>query len=55
MMFVATPEAGVPSAGAMSACPLGRVTVHVNVGEARFAFNARSVLSAIVPSLSWKV
>ena len=53
--LVATPEAGVPRAGATSACPLGRVTVPVNVGEARLALRARSVLSAIVPSLSWKV
>ena len=37
--FVITHEAGVPSAGAMRACPLGRTTVPVNVGEAKLAFS----------------
>lgn len=44
-MFVAS----VPADG------VGTVTVPVNVGDASGAFSARSVSSAIVPSLSWKV
>ena len=55
--LVATPEAGVPRAGATSACPLGRVTVPVNVGEARGAFSvsnssiaACTVVAAIPPA-----
>ncbi len=45
VQLVRAPEAGVPKAGAIKACPLGNTTVPVNVGEAKSAL--RSKLSAV--------
>lgn len=47
--FVSVPLAGVPSAGATNACPLGSVTVPVNVGDASVAFRARSLVRLVTP------
>lgn len=55
VQLVRVPDVGVPSTGAIRACPLGNTTVPVKVGEARFALSARSVLSASVPFLSCRV
>ncbi len=40
VQFVSVPDAGVPSAGATNACPDGKVTVPVNVGDANGASKA---------------
>jgi len=49
--FVITPLTGVPSAGAIRACQLGKTTVPVNVGDARRASSAvsdRSVAAIVM-------
>lgn len=55
VQFVRVPDVGVPSTGAIRACPLGNTTVPVKVGEARFALSARSVSSARVQFLFCRV
>ena len=55
VQLVRVPEVGVQSTGVMRACEAGSTTVPVKVGEARFAFNPKSVLSARVPARSCRV
>ena len=50
--FVITPDAGVPRAGAMRACPLGSTTVPVKVGDARLAFRLSAVVTKAVVAIA---